>query len=197
MIRIFVKKWENLKRLYIQIIDYLNCEYKSLNKHSLIQHKEGVHSNRRLYKCTISGCISTFKTSGNLYNHLYSHKSGPQLKCHSPDCDYSITNIVHLRRYKNYRHRSDGKMFSCDWPGCQYVAKRPDILERHLCVRTGERNNGCNWPKCGKRFKMRKELRNHLRIHLNDKKHKCFWPQCEYSCVQKSNLKKYIKIHLK
>ncbi len=98
------------------VCDYSNCQYKSLNKHCLIQHKERVHSNRRLYKCTFSGCESTFKTSGNLYNHLYSHKSGPQFKCHFPDCDYSTTNVIRLRRYKNYRHRSDGKMFSCDWP---------------------------------------------------------------------------------
>ena len=78
---------------------------------------------------------------------------------------------VKRNRYKNVK-------YSCDWPGCDYMAWSSSRVEEHKIIRHHPDDGTklrftCDHPGCGKKFKVKKQLSRHLKSHSTEERVQC------------------------
>ena len=175
------------------VCDYPDCDYKTGHKPLLFRHKIQNHTNEIPFKCQFEGCGKAFKIEEDLERHLRYH-SKALIRCAREGCDRTF-KVVHAMKAHVKLDHSD-TWYTCEWPGCDYRAKRKNCLNSHL-AKHGEHTMACDWPKCDKMFKTKSTLKAHLLTHKQEKTQVCHWPGCQYRCITPGNLRIHIKRHKK
>jgi len=82
-------------------------------------------------------------------------------------------------------------LYKC--PMCSVAPNRPNDLERHIFIHTGEKPYVCNQSGCGKGFGRSNQLSTHMGVHTGDKPHKCQQRGCDKSFTIRSKLRQHEK----
>ncbi|KAI9088838.1 hypothetical protein DFS34DRAFT_585722, partial [Phlyctochytrium arcticum] len=83
---------------------------------------------------------------------------------------------------------SDGKLFTCDHPGCGKRFTRQQNLKSHQDVHTGLKPYQCE--HCNVRFRRKQDLQRHNRtMHEAAKLHTC--PRCQKEFARADALKRH------
>ena len=155
------------------------CESKYTNIKCFREHKKNKHDIKPRKKCP--HCSKLILSDIRLKVHLNMHQNNGVFKCWHNGCDkekYSETEAIsHLNRHRvSQEIKSDPNKrfkYSCDWPGCDYKAKIPRMVESHKIYvhlpDSTSRRFACEHPGCDKKFKMKKDMTNHLATHSTER----------------------------
>ena len=150
-----------------------------LKRNKLKQYQKIKHHIRRKKMCP--KCSKPILTDIRFKVHLNMHQNNGVFKCWQKDCNKEkfseLTAISHLRRHRiSQEMKADpSKRFrhSCDWPGCDYKAKLPRLIESHKTYvhlpESTSRRFACEHPGCDKKFKMKQDLTIHLDTHSTER----------------------------
>ena len=169
------------------------CGKVFLNKNYLYKHKN-VHIITSTLECDYPGCAKKFKYQSLLTSHKRNtHSISLKLECNL--CNRVFKHQTSLATHKNTVH--SGKLFACNWPGCQFTSRYKSSIEKHEPTHdtTQKRNYVCFWPECGKAFKMKDCFRAHMKIHTRTEVFECDWPGCQYTCKDKCYLNNHRSVH--
>lgn len=85
--------------------------------------------------CEYPGCIYRCESDEEWENHVYLHSIDTSassftslLTCPEPNCNY-VTRTRESLRLHSYKH--SGKIYPCDFEGCEYSSPIPKYLSRH------------------------------------------------------------------
>ncbi|CAG2171488.1 unnamed protein product [Oppiella nova] len=105
-------------------------EHKSLKNHLTIKH-----STNKPYVCVHKDCSEAFATFGRLLWHRRSHPLDAMVKCPVQGCDKEFDN---MNTYNSHRHTvHNSRVYTCDWPECDYRCKSSGGYKKHLKQHTG------------------------------------------------------------
>ncbi|KAJ1641214.1 hypothetical protein T492DRAFT_853421 [Pavlovales sp. CCMP2436] len=71
-----------------------------------------------------------------------------------------------------------------------------DILEKHKCTHTGERQYACDEPDCKYRAARASNLKAHKRTQRGERPYACDEPDCEYSAPWAKNRMVHKRMHI-
>ena len=199
--------------------DWEGCHYKARYKRTVDIHISKEHIHERPYKCP--HCEKTFFAERYLKDHV-KHHWGPEKKFHCNQCSYSSPNSRNLGRHmarhsseRNFRCMAQecgktfkslyernshfkhmhvrGKIFVCDWPGCDKSFRFKAILDMHKSYHLNERKFKCDFEGCRRSLNNLTDLKSHKRRHINS--YVCSWPACGQRFNAKSLLTTHTNVH--
>ena len=170
------------------------CDYATVSKANLRVHLV-THSDDKPFVCSVEDCGRSFKRKIDYKRHLDIHKN-KYFKCPFDDCSKTFQTDTGLRRHKISVHTKD-KLYSCEWPGCEYSTYSLSSYRSHERVHS-DRKYLCDYPNCNSKYRERSYLRAHqLKHHGIGEGYVCSWPGCEHKAITKSKLKIHEKSHNK
>ena len=89
------------------------------------------------------------------------------------------------------------KLYSCNYPGCNYATEKKYNMNRHKKVHTGVRPYSCNQPGCTYTAALKATLKMHKRTHTKEKPYSCDYPGCKYAAATTSGLAYHKRTHEK
>lgn len=111
-------------------------------------------------QCTHPGCIKTFKTTGKLNRHLYSHSGERRFVCSHDGCGKAYFRKNHLQRHE-LTHIGE-RQFECTFEGCNLRFFTAQHLSRHLARHITSKLYPCTEESCTEVFRKKTQLRLHL-----------------------------------
>jgi len=145
---------------------------------SLAVHMK-IHSLDQCFSCLLPDCDKTFKTRGNMFDHMYDGHGYSKFECLSlkvkcPKCDKMYGAGDSFKRHIKGTH-SEEKAFQCDQ--CPKKFKNKGSLKVHENFHTGNVEHKC--PVCNKGYNTRSSMVKHIKTTHNEK-----LPEKNFSCDQ-------------
>jgi uncharacterized Zn-finger protein len=129
------------------------CQKVFKRKDKLKNHIELNHTNN--YSCIYQDCNQKFAKKRDFSTHVYEHKHGPLSPCKICGAKYmrgsglSSHFLIHKKE----------KPFKCHLLLCNYSARNPSNLKRHMNIHVGLKNYVCI---CGSEYKDASSLKDHI-----------------------------------
>ena len=158
------------------------CDRRFANKQTLQNH-QATHSDERKFKCKICPDDRSFKTKGQLSQHMKFHYE-PSHRCEV--CQKSFHCKSTLNSHK--KTHTGEKPHVCSI--CDKSFAHKQSLQIHQATHSDERKFKCNICPDERYFKTKNHLRNHL-IHHYEPKHSCS------HCNKKFHTSSILKVHEK
>ena len=67
----------------------------------------------------------------------------------------------------SYYERSDERLFTCSYPGCNHSSNSASNLTDHTRIHSDERLFGCSYPGCNHSSNSASNLTDHKYTHIN------------------------------
>ncbi|CAG2179333.1 unnamed protein product, partial [Oppiella nova] len=155
------------------------CDYKCNNRNELEAHVNK-HMGLKPYKCHIEGCGKQFPIRHALQKHIrLVHSLVRNYICDHENCNKALKTGYSLRIHQKEKHYKEGQVYKCPKPGCDRVFNRGSALASHSLVHK-EASLRCEYPGCEYSAKKVYILRRHQRTHNPEKPFPCEWPGCEF-----------------
>ena len=209
-LQIKIHKKSHLVRLYV--CTEQGCHKKFAMKALLKNHKEVIHnvfgsrpqvkdnvsnvslSNSAKFLCPIIDCARVYSTKRNLGLHIERGHSGRRVICSHKGCDKTFPTEQQMKEHMIRVHIDAGYQVKCDWPGCQYVGRKPTLYahrQRHT-----PKPNVCNYPDCGQTFSNKERLKDHKHdVHNPDKLLTCRRLNCNFETYKAREMKRHSARH--
>ncbi|XP_077113804.1 P43 5S RNA-binding protein-like [Ranitomeya variabilis] len=166
-----------------------NCQAAFVTKGTLKRHQKYKHETSDPLKCSVTGCLKTFRKKKALKWHISEHTMEPKFRCDQPGCEWKSNSKAkvagHIRRHRGYR---------CPFQGCQTTSSTWSALQKHR--KTHPLDLKCT--KCNKPFKNKGSLRRHKSTHVIKRMiYTCPREDCKQTFTKVFNLTHHVrKIHL-
>uniref|UniRef100_A0A8C5QZK3 C2H2-type domain-containing protein n=1 Tax=Leptobrachium leishanense TaxID=445787 RepID=A0A8C5QZK3_9ANUR len=174
-----------------------------------------------VFKCSSTGCGSTFKKEWRLVEHMYQHTGQKPWMCNKPQCGAAYSKKAYLQRHQQchfglkkhkcpkaecraafwtkkclkrhlvYKHGGDAPL-KCSIEGCNGTFRKRHALRTHLAEHSKGLGFVCNVDGCNKILQSAVQLPGHLRRHRG---YKCPYPGCQTLFPTWSALQKHRKKH--
>ncbi|OTF74564.1 zinc finger domain-containing protein [Euroglyphus maynei] len=197
------------------------CAQEFFTSKSLLVHLKASHDPKNPVACTEPGCLSRFKSTAFLAQHMKRHQvqyscticsyrthlaalmtrhnrqhAGEHLHHECSVCHEKFEYLGSLRSHLAKVH-NEKEPLKCEFDDCQKKFKTIVGLKKHC--REFHYNMkpeiSCEWPDCSAVFSNKSSMSNHMRIHTNERPYQCTWQDCGKWFRLKETLKRHVKLH--
>ncbi|CAG2163736.1 unnamed protein product [Oppiella nova] len=162
------------------------------------KHIQTAHTNERPFVCDHKDCDKRFKSRSELMNHktrIHGTDGIDYFQCPRKGCNYSYASQESLDTHIS-KH-SEGQVYRCLWPGCDYTANSSSVLCAHR--RNKHNDEGilrvCEWPGCEFKCHLKRIMKRHHKEHSIEPRFPCHWPGCDKRFIYRDRLEKHLRIH--
>ena len=201
----------HVKSAHSDVRDYVcgwdGCGKSFVNATRLKRH-HAAHEGREQFRCTVAGCVQTFRKHGTLQKHILAvHEGRKPFNCQVSDlngteCGAGFDTEGQLKSHAGRVHEQKSFLCTiCPPEGQLDIVKqalehRQPSFSTHAALREHIQNEhppGCT--ECGQESKCFRDLKSHLEIvHGNDPKvHFCLEKGCERRFTKNADLSKHIQ----